>query len=1670
MGTTGRNIGEAREGGIEQRQGASEQIELGGPSFEAPQQQQNAPQEDQTQSQSYSTSNYWGVDQSGNSVYDAQAAAAAAAARAAAEAKARAEREASEQRQKNDQKIAKETQEAQRSRVATQAQQAASMSSPKYTVHNIDTNGVHGYYGLFNTPEEAEDAAKRMSYEYDMNGTQDWFAEEANPSAIESGDIITDFVVPEQFDRYGQQKSGTSTTSVSSIVYQVTGKKYKRKENIPNQEEANARQQQQAQQVQAQQALEAAAPTGAIEDAEETPSMRELAKKLFYTRSRQARGYNKSLYRQFYQERRDNPDLTEEEFFKEHPLDQEAFGNTLPSAKREHYRSNKEYEEGRALREEGQAGDVEKSMERRGKGIKFKDTYKQDRLEDQTVWDMKVGFFPIIGEKVVKNEQTGEFEGQWSLRVEDAINTVMEDFNGSGIDGQRTVFRMARLYASMAIDRQGKMFNEDVDKWSLTEQEFIDICDCMHRSTLLFGHPFVAPVFLFETKSARPSLRGTDMFPSGVIPDVVAQAITGEDSAIRFPNGHPRAGESMTADELQDICWQEWLNRTQPVMNATLVNSNTYHKKKKQKRTKVDDGVYVVTEEEASERNLVAQRIAIESAMRAFARLDGMGAEEFGNKFNIDTAQHYKLWEYKDNLIEYASATNGKYDSEAVKARADKKAEEYERQNRERRGRRKVNEFEASCNLLTSGIKTNALWWNLPIRVSAIAEKGVGNLQTWCTLGLLRGRFANPERFQISDEITNAFRSDEGYRAIDAAYLLLEIGGPGALSGFAREGKPMTQENAIAYLQENVLRQAGSEHAAQIQELNIKLNKFSQRILAGDTAFRKSDITNFFNALMISNQAVADAQDKLAALGMVDEYAGMSLTGAEMYDVFRANNGDVARFLSEVMTTSAGKDALMMMRANNIAQFNIVSYSVNSWLRDHGIGNAMITSFLDTFTTYGVNFLYAMIPGSKTFTYLTLKQSESDYDITAGDFAIGGNIGLKFKDDPGFYNGLKMNLMFDAVTMGKWVCGGILLGGVLAAIGFEPPDDPEDILNISKWKIGGNVGLGPDTDGNGRGNGIEIQNAYWLNDLTQWGLPNAYAMAIALSLPNDAVINGKSKTDIIFGNFLDSVYDQFDGNVVLDMTDCILNWGDDMVDIQKTIDDPTYEMQAQSPFFAMSELGLRAFGKMVPGAPLYRAWGTSAALRGPNARMYSTNKVFDKSSEWAQQVGKTDYIEDPVERLIRKYSAGNWLLAGFMDLGNLASGKADEKTGYLWWEMPFRTKTEPYALALIEEQKMDYDHLEEGETKESYNAKRTDDLRKMIAARGYETPEEAIRDGFFITHDMRYAALDTVFSELNAMKNEYDAKCDEQFDTYDEWYAYKSDYDKKKSELWDFINDWLQNDDIPTWTENYEQLLSDWDVTYVKSDGSPATPVDMYIDRIFNQGQGIEQKWKLKGNAPTSMLPFTTVQYDSNDLVRRSWSGETVPYWLEEDSNLTSRANLKALGDKVIPVGRDAGSTVNDVYYGEEYDGQRLHEGDETIGERAWVPKETKLPDDIRNFGEENASGGIYGDMGKSSGNKTDSDSGSDDDKKPWKGYGDKKPWKTTSYGGGGRSFYNRRSYGGGSSSGNYNPKIYNTSHNVNSDRASTMYTKQPQSARTTYLRPSFSTKGSREAYRRQDF
>lgn len=72
-----------------------------------------------------------------------------------------------------------------------------------------------------------------------------------------------------------------------------------------------------------------------------------------------------------------------------------------------------------------------------------------------------------------------------------------------------------------------------------------------------------------------------------------------------------------------------------------------------------------------------------------------------------------------------------------------------------------------------------------------------------------------------------------------------------------------------------------------------------------------------------------------------------------------------------------------------------------------------------------------------------------------------------------------------------------------------------------------------------------------------------------------------------------------------------------------------------------------------------------------------------------------------------------------------------------------------------------------------------------------------------------------------------------------------------------------------------------------------------------------------------------------------------------------------------------------------------------------------------------------------------------------------------------GGNSYSSRSYssGGGGSSSNYSPKIYNMKGgSLSVNKPASMYTKSPYSASRSYLSPDFSTKGSRQAYKRSEY
>ena len=1418
--------------------------------------------------------------------------------------------------------------------------------------------------------------------------------------------------------------------------------------------------------------------------------------------------------------------------------DLEAFGNDLGSLIGEEYETTDQMEAG---------GSAENNHFLSGRADL---DLKMARLMDKIGKAYRRGFFHVYGEHVRIDEKNNRVTYHWSAPVEDAINGLVRYFGWKDtlprLEAQRNVFRLVMLYYSLTIDSNGKMFNEDAKEWSMTEDQFIDACRMIFQSCVIYGHPMVMPYFL----GYNQKLGGTDIFPCCYIPNQLANALMCEGSnLIDVDRG------IKTPADLQALVMREWNERTHPMMEKNLVDRADYRKKEKARRKekRKKKGKEEEEEKEYKEPSLVAQKIILEKMIHSLSRLDGIGTEEFSKQFDIDTAQHTRISEYRDLMQEYVVVMDdsgnpsinkegvGNVDVAAVMRRQEEKLAQAEDLWAKRRGPRKhgsgqISAVEASLNLMTSGMRINALATNVPIMMSAVVEKGVGDLQTFLTMKALRYQFTDSESFMPSQELMDAFKTQEASEAIDAALLLFEMGGPQALYKYAKDrlrtGGKLSHDDAMKWLEENVLRIVGSTKAAAVERFNRKLNKISQRILVGDYAFKRKSNMNFLNGLLISNQALAETQAKLAEQGIVDQYGGVVIDAAKLHDGLIAVHGDIAMLITEAIATSAGRDALIQMRSNNIGSINPISYQVSQFMRGHGVTNFAITAWIDTFAKYGINFLHAIMPMSRTIDYLVCKGIEWKGNDLAADLVIGGGMGarnkdFKITDDVGFYNGLRMNLYYDAMSLGRWHFTASLIGVVLLALGWDPPDDPRDLHNVSMWKIGSNIGLGPDVDGDGKGDGIEVQTAYWINDLTQLGLPGGYALATMISTGD---LNLSKEL------FLDSLSDTVDGNVCLDAISAIKNIGEDIGLFAQMANDPNFDGPELNPGYGLSGMAFTLFGKITPFAPTYKSLEKNIFLRGKNAREHSTSSVFDKTDEFTRSVQKTDYIDDPFERQLRRYTKGNWLLAlGANYFRNYLSGPdhGESKTGYLWWQMPFVTTPSPVAMAKYDMFKMDYNNLPPGMTREQYEYQRAEDMIRIIDEwnNKYGGPEAAIAAGEYIPSPIRYATADVLFSEIVAMRLDYDAKVNSGWfssNGINKW-QYKDQMDAQISEYYNYIYDWLKNDDIPTWYEEYEQIVTDWDVTYVMPDGSPAS----FSDRLFNPE--VEAVWMLKGNHPNNLSPVTFVDYSTDEEVRRGFSGQTEEYYFYKGKT-DPKPILDAYGDYVIPLGKNAGKTVREVIAGGTYTGIYLHLDDLTMGQRSWAEKKYRIDQELKDLNEDNCSGGVYGDLNGTKGNSKSNggengmvassannggatgdfgtglsglsggtlspiNSGKSIDPELGEALGNvagafdkiagtqlsvkvNSITKPTRFGQinidnsktSGNSYYNktyyrRRGGGGGGYSYDYNPKIYSNPHSIYGTKPATMYSKTPQTIKNyTYLRPSFSTKGSREAYKRQDF
>ena len=360
-------------------------------------------------------------------------------------------------------------------------------------------------------------------------------------------------------------------------------------------------------------------------------------------------------------------------------------------------------------------------------------------------------------------------------------------------------------------------------------------------------------------------------------------------------------------------------------------------------------------------------------------------------------------------------------------------------------------------------------------------------------------------------------------------------------------------------------------------------------------------------------------------------------------------------------------------------------------------------------------------------------------------------------------------------------------------------------------------------------------------------------------------------------------------------------------------------------------------------------------------------------------------------------------------LGVLCNFVLQPETGYLAGQMPYTIYTDDYQR----------------QAKEYWSIVGLDDqardqkLFEIYAHMNeYSDMDELKATGFYLDYETKaalsayiwdaYHSFDVQFNEMGANGQlSYDVLGDGDWDLGKQrYYELKQDIDVQKSALYDFYYDKIKNSYLSDPMQTYRR----YNTTYAKDDKG-----EIYATGFHPQG----------------VLPFVSAPGQRNN------PEGTAGY--ENDWVTPSAATGLPLVDKraLVPVPDSYGEWPNLESWSENGDGDSYSkQGQKTYGTRGSLSGNNST----------STNGTTTGTTG-GTGNKTSGGSGS-------KVYGGGR-------GGGGGG----RSGGGGGSGRSFHTSI--TPPNMNSIR--TMGRVNTNRANLDYLRPSFETKGSREAYKRED-
>ncbi len=1231
-------------------------------------------------------------------------------------------------------------------------------------------------------------------------------------------------------------------------------------------------------------------------------------------------------------------------------------------------------------------------------------------------------------------KKTNAYHAIHSPKVQKLINTLRKEYSCS----EHAVMSMYQYAASLGYDNSGKRVGQENFRWSY--EDLVKLTKQIMDSQAKYNHPFgVANEYAY--------IGNTKCYPCGYVDRFTLQEL----SRSRKSPLHGRSVEELQMD-IQKT-WDEFTLRD-------LMLDTRYAEKGSKE---------------------YAQREQVMNFARAAMSLDDrQDYSSLGITMNSDSRCSLEIMhDNAKKMAEDMGFEPGPSDKIVMKAAEASREVAAAATENARQQNYKTNHAKKATQLIqsyTSSIRFSGIL-RPELALANFAEKvlGVGmtSLADRATSkvisklaesrGVDKATVQEADRmFAVNDEIKQLADRKDSEAMMNCFYFVTGSAGMDALTAYCTSEEARSAwgnpKATVAWLRTWIGEQEleAKDDKGKLRKLDqakASLADLTQKIMTGGGMTNRMDTYAFYRGCLMNMKGSYLKHEEGKGEAVV-----ATVSTSDILEMARAESPAAA--MAHMAALHEGRDAFLSLNQLTSNRRTPTSAIVEQFLKDHGITDAVFATFVDRFLSFSIKQLSLWLPMTTTINCLLQRgfiknkasisigeelyqnrSRENSGGISSLDesldkweaVAVGNTMGM----DEAY--GLAKCIIYDSMMIGNraMVFGLFLsLHALFDGLGDDDDDDPDELLkaNPIEQSFGGFFKLVP---------------AWWAYDMIGEGYGAAQAAWHYIK-------TGDLGTS--WNVFVNSLADALSGSALFDTVDMVMSVIENGNTWSQLVDDPDADLSGLTPLHTYSQEAFARFLKNITPAFL-NAYTKESLFFGHEQRDHTAYKYYDSEGN-AQNIDSTDEI------LMRTLAKNNVAYAALLNIFKKGDNQYNENTGYFWWEMPVATQADQVSMVYYNRYNLEnYESMT--------NAEKDLAAQSLLAdLEGFGSPAQALAQGLVIPYNAKKNLAEYLTGRKQAAYWEFQKAVEEDGWT-DVAYGLLYNYQTVKKDVETKLNAWCYNSAIPSSLDRYEKLVTDYETAYVWTSGPNEGQVASAWDYYTNRSQ-VEKKYYRTGNASSTILPFTLVDKTSN------YNDEVANDWYVEDGQFkTDKDQIRdTIGSSAISMGGEAGQLLwptiagsQDVFNKDMNAETRIGEGATTTNTRRLVASEDNKTlndlseDELRSAAER---AGVNYDEYKASLESYNNSSGSSS--------------KSTKSGSTGSSYgsrsYSRSSSGGSysksyssksSSSSSYTPRIYSSTHNLYTKSAQGMNVKSPYKASTTYLKPGFSTKGSREAYKRSD-